>query len=83
MRPVRLTSLHPVDVQESNGRLRVYASNRTSGAPLGEVYVKIGNGSTIQAQGFTDARGVLDVPAVGGSFSVVAEKDGNTALWRR
>ncbi|MCE9638301.1 MAG: tetratricopeptide repeat protein [Planctomycetes bacterium] len=72
-----------VDVQEADGRLRIYTTNRVTGAPLGEVYVKVGNGSTIQAQGFTDARGVLDVPAVGGSFSVVAEKDGNTALWRR
>ena len=32
---------------------------------------------------FTDARGVLDVPAVTGGFSVVAEKDGHVALWRR
>jgi hypothetical protein len=71
------------DVQESGGRLRIYTSNRTTGAPLGEVYVKVGDGSKIQAQGFTDARGILDVPAVAGAFSVVAEKDGHTALWRK
>jgi hypothetical protein len=50
---------------------------------MGDVYVKIGTGSTIQAQGFTDPRGVFEAGAVGGAFSVVAEKDGNVALWRK
>lgn len=72
-----------VDVQSSGGRLRVYTSNRVTGAPWGEVYVKVGDGNRIQAQGFTDARGVLDVPSTGGSFSVVAEKEGHVALWRK
>lgn len=80
---VVLVSDLQVDVQKSGGRLRIYTTNRTTGAPWGDVYVKVGDGSAIQAQGFTDARGVLDVPAVNGSFSVVAEKDGNVALWRR
>ncbi len=72
-----------LSVQEAGGRLRIYTTNRKTGAPVGEVYVKVGNGASIQAQGFTDARGVFDVPAVKGSFSVVAEKDGNVGFWRR
>jgi len=35
------------------------------------------------AQGFTDPRGVFEAPAAGAGFSVVAEKDGHVALWRR
>ncbi|MCG3136014.1 MAG: Outer membrane protein assembly factor BamD [Planctomycetes bacterium] len=80
---VLLVSDLELSVQESGGRLRVYATDRRTGKSVPEVYVKVGDGSTIRAQGFTDARGVLDVPAVEGSFSVVAEKDGNVALWRR
>ena len=34
-------------------------------------------------QGFTDARGVIEVQAPqGAAFSVVAESDGHVALWR-
>lgn len=80
---VVLVSDLDVSVQETGGRLRVYAVNRASGAPMGEVYVKVGTGSTIHAQGFTDPRGVFECPAAGGSFSVVAEKEGHVALWRR
>ena len=35
------------------------------------------------AQGFTDPRGVFEAAAAPGQFSVVAEKDGNVALWRK
>jgi tetratricopeptide (TPR) repeat protein len=80
---VVLVSDLDVSVQETGGRVRVYATNRTTGAPAGDVYVKIGAGSTIQAQGFTDPRGVFEAGAVSGAFSVVAEKDGNVALWRK
>lgn len=80
---VVLVSDLEVGVQEVGGRLRVYTSDRRTGRPAGEVYVKVGNGAAIQAQGFTDARGVFEAPAVKGGFSVVAEKDGNVALWRR
>ncbi len=65
------------------GKLRVYTTRNADGSPWGEVYVKVGNGNTIQAQGFTDARGVFEAGSVGGSFSVVAEQDGHVALWRR
>jgi hypothetical protein len=51
--------------------------------PSGEVYVKLGDGSRILAQGFTDARGVFEAAASAGNVSVVAEKDGHVALWRR
>ena len=80
---VVLVSDLEVQVQETGGRLRVYATDRKTGAPSGEVYVKVGDGTTIRAQGFTDARGVFETASPGGSFSVVAEKDGNVALWRR
>jgi uncharacterized protein YfaS (alpha-2-macroglobulin family)/TolA-binding protein len=80
---VVLVSDLDVDVQESGGRVRVYATDRATGAPAGDVYVKIGAGSAIQAQGFTDPRGVFEAGGVSGSFSVVAEKDGNVALWRK
>ncbi len=80
---VVLVSDLEVHVQTTDGRVRVYVTDRGSGQPAGEVYVKVGDGKTIKAQGFTDARGVFEAGAVGGSFSVVAEKDGNVALWRR
>jgi tetratricopeptide (TPR) repeat protein len=80
---VVLVSDLDVSVQETGGRLRVYAVNRTTGTPMAEVYVKIGTGSAIHAQGFTDPRGVFEAPAAGAGFSVVAEKDGHVALWRR
>ena len=80
---VVLVSDLDVSVQETGGRLRVYAANRTTGAPVGDVYVKIGSGTSIHAQGFTDPRGVFEAAAAGGQFSVVAEKDGNVAFWRK
>jgi tetratricopeptide (TPR) repeat protein len=80
---VVLVSDLEVSVQETGGRLRVYAVNRTTGTPMADVYVKIGTGSAIHAQGFTDPRGVFEAPAAGAGFSVVAEKDGHVALWRR
>ena len=72
-----------IEVQEVDGSVRIYATDRATGAPLPEVYVKVGDGQSVKAQGFTDARGVFEAAGVGGSFSVVAEKDGNVALWRK
>ncbi len=72
-----------LDVQRTpSGGLRVYATDRRTGVPVPEAYVKVGNGSSIQAQGFTDARGVFDADAARGTCSVVAEKQGDVALWR-
>ena len=72
-----------VEVQQAGPRLRVYLTDAKSGDPVPEVYVKVADGNSIKAQGFTDARGVFEAGQVGGSFSVVAEKDGSYALWRR
>ncbi len=80
---VVLVSDLKIEVQEVNGSVRVYATDRATGAPRPEVYVKIGDGASIKAQGFTDARGVFEAGGVGGKFSVVAEKGGHVALWRR
>jgi uncharacterized protein YfaS (alpha-2-macroglobulin family) len=80
---VVLVSDLQIEVQEVSGSVRVYATDRATGAPRPEVYVKIGDGASIKAQGFTDARGVFQAAGVGGKFSVVAEKDGHVALWRR
>ncbi len=80
---VVLVSDVQIDVQVVGGAVRVYATDRATGAPLPEVYVKIGDGKSVKAQGFTDARGVFEAPGVGGSFSVVAEKNGDVALWRK
>jgi hypothetical protein len=46
-------------------------------------YVTVAVCGNFRAQGFTDARGVFDAGALGGSFSVVGEKDGSYALVRR
>jgi len=80
---VVLVSDLEVSVQETGGRVRIYATNRATGAPMGDVYVKIGAGAAIHAQGFTDPRGVFEAAAAPGAFSVVAEKDGHVAFWRK
>src|SRR5688572_2387481 len=72
-----------LEVQQAGPRLRVYATLAKTGEPAPEVYVKVADGGTIKAQGFTDARGVFEAGEVGGTFSVVAEKDGSYDLYRR
>jgi len=72
-----------LEVQQAGPRLRVYATDAKTGAPVPEAYVKVADAGAIRAQGFTDARGVFEAGQVGGSFSVVAEKDGSYALYRK
>jgi hypothetical protein len=72
-----------LEVQAEHGRVRVYATHARTGLPVNEAYVKVAEGGNLRAQGFTDARGVFDAGALGGSFSVVGEKDGSYALVRR
>jgi hypothetical protein len=71
-----------IKVQRVDDRVRVYAFDRRTREPMRGVYVKVGDGSEIRAQGLTDARGVYEARGVRGQASVVAEKDGHYALSR-
>jgi alpha-2-macroglobulin len=71
-----------IKVQRVDDRVRVYAFDRKTREPMKDVYVKVGDGSVIRAQGLTDACGVFEARGVRGQASVVAEKDGHYALSR-
>ena len=72
-----------ISVQVTNDSVRVYATNRKTGEPVDEVFVKVSDGKRIRAQGFTDARGVFEGRGVKGAVMVVAEKAGDSALYRK
>ena len=73
-----------VQVQESGGAIRVYATARSSGKPLANAYVTVSDGRRILGRGRTDARGVFEVRGSGGAgLSIVAEHEGAYALFRR
>jgi hypothetical protein len=71
-----------VRVQRVGDKVRVYAVSRRDGAPVGDAYVTVSDGSRIVGRGRTDARGVFEARGAGEAVSVVAEKDGNYALYR-
>ncbi len=71
-----------ISVQTIGDRVRVYATDRKTREPKADVFVKVTDGKTIRAQGFTDARGVFEGPGAA-SVMVVAEKEGHFALFRR
>ena len=71
-----------ISVQPTGGRVRIYATNSKTRQPEGDVFVTVGDGSKIHAQGFTDARGVFECESVRGRIQVVAEKEGHAALHR-
>lgn len=70
-------------VTREGGVARVYATLASTGAPASRAYVKISDGATIAAEGRTDERGIFEGRNVGGSASVVAEREGHFALWRQ
>jgi uncharacterized protein YfaS (alpha-2-macroglobulin family)/TolA-binding protein len=71
-----------MEVQRTGPRVRVYITDAKTLLPVDEVFVKVADGGTILAQGFTDARGIFEAPQVPGNHSVVAEKDGSYALFQ-
>ena len=72
-----------MSVQVIGNKVRVYAEHRATGKPVKDVFVKIADGREIKAQGFTDARGVFEGRGISGAVMVVAEKEGDFALYRR
>ena len=72
-----------MSVQVVGNRVRVYAEHRATGKPVKDVFIKIADGKEIKAQGFTDARGVFEGRGISGAVMVVAEKEGDFALYRR
>jgi hypothetical protein len=72
-----------MSVQVVGDRVRVYAVDKKTGQPMKDVFVKIADGKQIKAQGFTDARGVFEGRGISGAVMVVAEMEGNFALYRR
>lgn len=79
-----LVSNLTVSLQRSGNRLRVYAEDAVTREPVGNVFVKITDGKTIRARGFTDARGVFTCEGFEGMVIVVAtSKAGHDALLRR
>ncbi len=71
-----------IEIQRVGSRVRIYAFDRRTREPMAGVYVKVSDGKTTKANGLTDARGVFEARGVGGTPSVVAEKDGHFALGR-
>lgn len=72
-----------VTIQRVGPTVRVWAVDRKTHQPVGNVFVKISDGDEIRAQGFTDARGIFETRGLTGAVVVVAEKDGQYALVRR
>jgi TolA-binding protein len=72
-----------LSVQPVGDRVRVYATDRRTGAPVSGAFVKVSDGKAIRAQGFTDARGIFEGKVGRGPVMVVAEKEGDFALYRR
>lgn len=71
-----------VKVQRIGDKVRVYAATRKDGKPAGDAYVTVSDGQRILGRGRTDARGVFEARGANGAVSVVAEKEGNYALYR-
>jgi alpha-2-macroglobulin len=80
---VVLVSNLTVSVQRTGNAIRVYAENRDTREPVGNVFIKVTDGKTIRGRGFTDARGVFLTEGFSGPVIVVAGKDGHDALIRR
>jgi len=72
-----------LDLQQVGDKVRVYAVSRETREPMRDVFIKVSDGKSITAQGFTDARGVFEGRSGSGPVMVVAEKDGHFALYRR
>jgi hypothetical protein len=72
-----------LSVQRVADKVRVYAVDRATREPMKDVFVKVSDGKEITAQGFTDARGVFEGRSGSGPVMVVAEKEGQFALYRR
>jgi tetratricopeptide (TPR) repeat protein len=71
-----------IDVQKTQGRVRVYARTK-DGKPAPGARVRVTDGSNLVARGTTDARGVFDGEVRSGRpLSVVAEREGHYALFR-
>jgi uncharacterized protein YfaS (alpha-2-macroglobulin family)/TolA-binding protein len=71
-----------VKVQRVGDKVRVYAASKKDGKPAADAYVTVSDGQRIVGRGRTDARGVFEARGAGGAVSVVAEKEGNYALYR-
>jgi uncharacterized protein YfaS (alpha-2-macroglobulin family) len=78
---VVIVSNHEARVRSHEPGARVIVTNEVTGEPVSGAYVKVAEGGRIVGEGWTDARGVVDVEGdFRGSASAVVRKGRDCAL---
>ncbi len=77
---VVLVSDLAVEVQRTNQRIRIYVTDRTTGAAVPGALVRVGDGRRIVLEGRTDPRGVFDGAAPRANAAVLVEREGHFAF---